>query len=65
MSKYNISLKTLLQDSLCEHEFYANLWQLSLYKLEQIMAILNIHSPMKRNHSLLEYNRDNGTQVSE
>ena len=27
--------------------------------------ILNIHSPMKRNHSLLEYTRDNDTQVSE
>ena len=27
--------------------------------------ILNIHSPMKINHSLLEYTRDNDTQVSE
>ena len=27
--------------------------------------ILNIYSPMKRNHSLLEYTRDNDTQVSE
>ena len=27
--------------------------------------ILHIHSPMKRNHSLLEYTRDNDTQVSE
>ena len=27
--------------------------------------ILNKHSPMKRNHSLLEYTRDNDTQVSE
>ena len=27
--------------------------------------ILNIHSPMKRVHSLLEYTRDNDTQVSE
>ena len=26
--------------------------------------ILNIHSPMKRNHSLLEYTRDDDTQVS-
>ena len=26
--------------------------------------VLNIHSPMKRNHSLLEYTRDNDTQVS-
>ena len=26
---------------------------------------LNIHSPMKRNHSLLEYIRENDTQVSE
>ena len=25
---------------------------------------LNIHSPMKRNHSLLEYTRDNDIQVS-
>ena len=27
--------------------------------------ILNIHNHMKRNHSLLEYARDNDTQVSE
>ena len=27
--------------------------------------ILNIQSPVKRNHSLLEYTRDNDTQVSE
>ena len=26
--------------------------------------ILNIHSPVKKNHSLLEYTRDNDTQVS-
>ena len=27
--------------------------------------VLNIHSPIKRNHSLLEYTRDNDTEVSE
>ena len=27
--------------------------------------ILNVHSPVKRNHSLLEYSTDNDTQMSE
>ena len=30
-----------------------------------IQQILSIHSPVKRNHSLLEYTRDSDTQVSE
>ena len=32
---------------------------------DSFQQILNIHSPMKRNHSLLECTRDNDTQVSE
>ena len=33
--------------------------------IQNILKILNIHSPMRRNHSLLQYTRDNDTQVSE
>ena len=37
----------------------------SVIRKHPFQQILNIHSPMKRNHSLLEYTKDNDTQVSE
>ena len=37
----------------------------SVIRKHSFQQMLNIHSPMKRNHSLLEYTRDNDTQVSE
>ena len=37
------------------------IWKHSFF----FQQMLKIHSPMKRNHSLLEYTRDNDTQVSE
>ena len=37
----------------------------SVIRKHSFQQIFNIHSPMKKNHSLLEYTRDNDTQVSE